>query len=128
MKKILLGVSGAGTLFSGFLSATKLFSGKCAFNESCPIFLGLPACYFGFAMFLALFIIAISQIKKKELDQILINRSVAVSALGVLFSGSLTIREISQGAMGTFFGLSTCSYGFIFFVLMLALSVKLKKS
>ena len=45
-----------GVLFSGYLSGIKFFTSTCAFNESCPIFLGLPACYFGFALFLILFI------------------------------------------------------------------------
>ena len=45
----------AGILFSGYLSAIKFFSATCAFNEPCPYFLGYPACYFGFGMFLIIF-------------------------------------------------------------------------
>jgi hypothetical protein len=45
----------AGLLFSGYLSTVKFFSDTCAFNESCPLFLGYPACFYGFAMYLIMF-------------------------------------------------------------------------
>ena len=50
--RLLLALSIAGLLFSGYLSSYRFFSDTCAFNEPCPYFLGYPACYYGFAMFL----------------------------------------------------------------------------
>jgi hypothetical protein len=54
---ILLALASAGLLFSGYLSAVNLFSGTCAFNETCPYFLGYPACWYGFAMYLIIFLV-----------------------------------------------------------------------
>src|ERR1019366_10609833 len=54
---ILFILASAGLLFSGYLSAVNLFSHTCAFNESCPFFLGYPACFYGFAMYLVMFFV-----------------------------------------------------------------------
>ena len=43
--RITLGLASGGTAFSGYLSAVRLLTGSCAFNESCPFFLGYPACW-----------------------------------------------------------------------------------
>ncbi len=37
-------------------SSIKMRSGICAFNEPCPEFLGYPACYTGFGLFVLLFV------------------------------------------------------------------------
>jgi hypothetical protein len=39
--RVTLGLAAAGTLFSGYLNTVRLFTGSCAFNESCPFFSGL---------------------------------------------------------------------------------------
>lgn len=43
MPKTILILEIADTLFAGYLSAVKLISHTCAFNESCPYFLEYPA-------------------------------------------------------------------------------------
>ncbi len=52
----LLGLALLGFLFSGYYAATKFFTDTCAFGETCPYFLGYPACYYGFGMFTVLFV------------------------------------------------------------------------
>jgi len=117
----------AGLLFSGYLSGVKFFSSTCAFNEPCPYFLGYPACYFGFAMFLLITIFSslllFSKIEKgKSLAGIFL-----VSFLGMLFAGYFTLPEMPvlarEGFSAYMLGLPTCSMGFVFYTLIFILSV-----
>ena len=62
--KIILGISIAGLLFSGYLSYTELFQKTCPLG-GCSFVLGLPACVYGFVMYLALFVISLIGIKTK---------------------------------------------------------------
>ncbi len=116
-----------GVLFSGYLSGVKFFTETCAFNESCPYFLGYPACYFGFAMFLTLFIFSTllmySSLSKKN-SLLVLN---VVSFLGVIFAGYFTLGELpvlfEEGLSAYVTGLPTCAMGMIFFFLVLVISV-----
>lgn len=116
-KKVILLTSIAGTLFSGYLAGIKLFSKACAFNETCPYFLGYPACFFGFGIFFVLLIISIFGILDKVSSRMLMRSNIFVSFLGVLFAGQYIWGEtqaIMNGARYSL-GLPTCTYGFIFF-------------
>jgi len=117
----------AGTLFSGYMSATKFFSQACPFNELCTEVFGLPACYYGFVMFAALLVLSAMQLfnKKKLLKPIK-----WVSVAGMLFSGYLSVIEITTSAGNYSLGLPTCAYGFVFYLLVFIfalLAVKKKK-
>jgi len=117
----------AGVLFSGYLSGKKFFTGTCAFNESCPYFLGYPACYFGFAMFLALAILGYLLVTGKMGRKNGLTGVIIVSLLGVLFAGYFTLKEIPILFMAGFkayvLGLPTCALGFLFFILIFILSI-----
>jgi uncharacterized membrane protein len=69
--KIILIISIIGLLFSGFLSYRELFSGDCNLGfVSCstktgPIF-GLPACVYGFVMYLVVFVVSYLGYKSKK--------------------------------------------------------------
>lgn len=106
----------AGVLFSGYLSATKFFSEICAFNESCAYFLGYPACYFGFAIFLAMFLLSLGSVFSLVSGQNLSGALTGLSLLGVLFSGHIVIQES--------FAFTTCMLGFVFYILILGVSAK----
>jgi uncharacterized membrane protein len=110
----------AGVLFSGYLSATKLFTGTCAFNESCPYFLGYPACWYGFGMFLAMFIAAIVGLRRVASARSTAKFVTAVSLLGILFAGSFTWAELSTWLAARNSGyqllLPTCVYGLVFYI------------
>lgn len=115
----------AGLLFSGFLSAVKFFSNTCALGETCPIFLGLPACYFGFAMYLALAILSVFFVTRKfaRIRMALIS----VSGLGIFFAGYFTGKELptlfAEGIGSFVLGLPTCAWGLLFYVAIFILTV-----
>lgn len=121
-----LGLSLAGVLFAGYLSGVKLFSATCAFNESCPIFLGYPACYFGFAMFLALFVMSCLGLARTVDARAAARANAIVSGLGILFAGTFVLDEIGLWMTGAApryeLLLPTCAYGLIFYVAVFALS------
>lgn len=112
----------AGLLFSGYLSFTKLLSGSCAFNESCPYFLGYPACWYGFLMYLAMFIAICSALLKKISGRACAWFTTIVSLLGILFAGSFVVQEIAELRVTGTLGLSTCAYGLIFYVAIFIIS------
>lgn len=68
--KIILGVSIAGMLFSGYLSYTELFAGFCGASKlgmgSCTSVLQIPACVYGFFMYLVVFVVALAGLKGKK--------------------------------------------------------------
>lgn len=126
--KTAFGLSLAGTLFAGYLSGVKLLSKSCAFGESCPLFLGYPACYFGFAIFASLLALSGGALAKKRTDAAPVKALLALSALGSVFAGSFVADEIASwiAAAGVVFyglGLPTCVYGLVFYLAILALSL-----
>jgi len=128
MQKALVALATAGFLFSGYMSGVKLFSGNCAFNESCPYFLGYPSCYFGFAMFTVIFVLSVLLWLRKMDAVKALTSLIAVGVLGILFAGYYTIGEMSvlfnQGLGAYLLGLPTCAYGLIFYVAITALALK----
>jgi len=127
-----LGLSAAGAAFSGYLSATKLLTAGCAFNEPCPYFFGIPACYIGFALFLTLFLISLIAFLQKRSDAGVARANLAASALGTLFAGYYVVVEVVSWFRDGFatygLGLSTCTYGFVLFVVLLILSANAHRS
>lgn len=116
----------AGVAFSGYLSGTRFFTKTCAFSEPCPIFLGYPACYFGFAMFAAMGVLAI-QYSLGGIERMLFLKLITgISVLGILFAGYFTFTELpiilSRGLSSYVMGLPTCTYGFFVFCIIFALS------
>ncbi len=68
--RIILIISVAGLLFSGYLSYTELFAGYCGASElgmgSCTSIVSIPACVYGFIMYLAVFVIAVLGLREKN--------------------------------------------------------------
>lgn len=116
-----------GVLFSGYLSAVKLFTSTCAFNESCPYFLGYPACWYGFAMFLTMFITVLVARLRPSAGRTALNVITAISALGILFAGRFAWIEIAKLAAGArsgyALGMPTCVYGLVFYIAIFVLSL-----
>ena len=119
-----------GVLFAGYLSAVKFFSGACALNESCPYFLGYPACYYGFLMYTVIAVYAgmrlLDLFDAKQANTIIL----ATSFLGILFSGYFTLGELpvlfSNGFGAYVFGLPTCALGLIFYTIIFFLSLRMR--
>lgn len=126
MKKVFLALSFAGVVFAGYLSSVKFFSKTCAFGESCPYFLGYPACYFGLGMFLALFIIALLWNREaiQKLNALML--TMIISLAGILFAGYFTLQELpilfEKGLSAYVLGLPTCALGLIFYITIFIVS------
>jgi len=120
-----LALSTAGLLFSGYLSAVKLFTATCAFGETCPLFLGLPACWFGFLMYLVMFLVSLFGVFGRIQPRRAAWGNAVVSFVGILFAGYLTTPEIGRLISGTTYslGLPTCAYGLIFYTIIFVVSV-----
>lgn len=122
--KLILILSVAGLLFAGYLSGVKLLSNTCALGETCPVFLGLPACYFGFTMYLVLTILSVFFVTRKSVG---VRRAIiSVSGLGILFAGYFTGKELpvlfDRGLSNFVLGLPTCAWGLVFYVLIFVLT------
>ena len=67
--KIILWIAVAGLLFSGYLSYGELFQKVCTAEKlnmgSCTNVFEIPACVYGFVMYLVVFTIACLGLKKK---------------------------------------------------------------
>jgi uncharacterized membrane protein len=120
-----------GLIFSGYLSAIKFFTETCAFGETCPYFLGYPACYYGFAMYLIITFFGGLHVAHlydgKKANQIVLS----IACLGILFSGYFTFREFSslftKGLSAYVLGLPTCALGLVFYVAIAVTALRLKK-
>jgi uncharacterized membrane protein len=68
--KTILGISIAGLLFSGYLSYTELFAGFCGASKlgmgSCTNVFQIPACIYGFVMYLIVLIISILGLRSED--------------------------------------------------------------
>jgi len=122
-----------GVLFSGYLSAIKLFTGTCAFNESCPTFFGYPACWYGFGMFAAMCVIAVLALRDTITHRIAPKLIAGISLLGILFAGQYVWQEIALWlgpTAKTGYGLvfPICVYGLIFYIIIFILSLIALKS
>ena len=118
-----------GLLFSGYLSGVKLISGSCALNEPCPYFLGYPACWYGFVMYLAMFVVTVVALINEKRAVLALKTNIAVSFLGILFAGNFVLQEIGQSTVTGTLGLSTCAYGFIFYLaIFIASLIFIRKS
>ena len=125
--KITLGLTIAGTLFSGYLSAVRLLTGSCAFNESCPFFLCYPACWYGFAMFAAMLGVSVAALRGHLNAEPAAKTIGGISFLGTIFAGHFVWAEFSSwlAARSASYPLvlPTCVYGLTFYLAILILSV-----
>jgi hypothetical protein len=92
--KIIFALSLGGTFFAGYLSAVKIFSGICAFNEPCPYFLGYPSCWYGFAMFLAQTLASGFGLAGMRHPKNPLRLVAEIATLGTLFAGYFVSAEI----------------------------------
>lgn len=125
--KITTILSLSGTLFAGYLSAVKIFSNSCALGETCPYFLGYPACWFGFGFFSLMFVASIIGVLVKSKEKLLNIVILTVSTIGILFAGNFVLQEVTfwMSHQNTTYKmiLPTCVYGLIFYVLIFIISL-----
>ena len=118
----------AGVLFAGYLSAMKLITNTCALNEPCPYVWGHPACWYGFGMFLIMFVATLVAFVRADDRRWVVWVNVGVSLLGIAFAGTLVWRELAHAAsissaFGYTLGLPSCAYGLIVYAAIFILSV-----
>ena len=125
--KITLGLTTAGTLFSGYLTAVRLLTGSCAFNESCPFFLGYPACWYGFAMFASMLGVSVAALTGRLNVEPAAKTIGGISFLGTIFAGHFVWAEVSSWLAARSANyqlvLPTCVYGLAFYLAILILSI-----
>jgi hypothetical protein len=115
-------LTASGVLFAGYLSAHRALLGVCAFDESCPFFLGHPACYTGFSLFLTLFVVSSVGLARRTEAVWPMVATLCVSSFGVVFAASMTARELGAHVHYKM-GLPTCAYGLVFFAAVLGVSI-----
>ncbi len=130
MERLTFALSVVGVLFAGYLSSVKFFSSTCAFGESCPYFLGYPACYYGLAMYLALAFFAAARLLGRY-NSVKANSLIMwISGIGIAFSGYFTALEVpvifSEGLTAYVMGLPTCALGLIMYVVIFALAWRVR--
>ena len=117
----------AGVLFSGYMSAVKFMTSNCVFNEPCPMFLGYPACYFGFGLFLTIFLTTLGVLAGRCGVPAMRVMLRIVSLAGTLFAGYFVSQELLRYRTGGYqpgtLVLPTCAYGLIFFLLIFGVSL-----
>lgn len=116
-----------GALFAGYLSGIKLFTGSCAFNESCPYFLGYPSCWYGFGLFLTLFLLSLAASLGKMPVLKATKWIAGVSFAGIVFAGWFVVQEVYGWitivrVLGYGLGLPTCVYGLVFYAIIFGIS------
>jgi len=118
-----------GTLFSGYLTITKLIGGYCPIQEGCPVLWGYPVCVYGFILFLTLFLSSAVFYHKEDLFNNLVIAK--VSFIGVLFSLYYGLVELfftpRIGPAYFSLGLPTCIYGLFMFSAIFIIIMRHKK-
>ncbi len=114
-----------GTLFAGYLTLSKIFTGTCALDTSCPYFLGYPACLYGLVMYLTILVSSLLIILKKFDKKKLMNVIKGVSFAGILFSLYFSVQDLFYCPGCTFsLILPTCVYGLLMYIAIFVLSLK----
>lgn len=125
---IALLLSAAGVAFAGYLSAYKFFLGTCAFGETCPIFFGYPACYFGLAIFAAMFIPNLVAFIVRSIKPWRVQLNLWLSIIGTIYAAYMLYVEVSTWGLKLYgMGLPTCAYGTIFFLAILVFTLIARK-
>lgn len=116
----------AGLCFSGYLSGVKFFTTACALKEQCPYFLGYPACYYGFAMYVVMAIFFVQFLMGSVSSRALLIALRAVSGVGILFAGFFTFQELpklfTEGIASYVLGLPSCAYGLLVYTAIFGIS------
>ncbi len=124
----------AGFLFSGYLTAVKLFSGSCPLTDGCTYFLGFPSCLWGFLMFGTILVSAFLYMRAGKSEERKKYHSIfqTVSGIGILFAGYYAFNEIFfpscliQPCTYTLI-LPSCAYGLVMYALIFYFAWKMKK-
>jgi hypothetical protein len=118
-------ISLAGTLFSGYLTASKMVADVCPLNEGCPYLFGYPSCLYGFLIFFSLLVLSLLYLYKPKNNRNILKTIVAVSVFGIVYGVYFSVYDLfflqcAGGQCQYSLLLPSCIYGtalyaFIFF-------------
>jgi hypothetical protein len=127
--KLIAAFGTGGTLFAGYLTAYKAITGTCALGEGCPIVFGLPACIYGFVLFLTITALAAKALLTGEKSW-MGKAILGVAGFGICFAGFLSATEIAGWlASGRSYALAlpSCVYGLIFYIAVFIFAIRLQR-
>jgi uncharacterized membrane protein len=107
-----------GMGFSSYLTAGVLLANACPLYGGCVLVLGYPSCMYGFAMYTIMLIILLLTWREKIGFATGRKLILLVAVVGMLFSGSLLIKEFLNRSP-----LTICAAGFSMFTLIFFLSL-----
>ena len=64
--KIIMWIAIVGLIFSGYLSYVEIVQQTCALGNTCSKVLSIPACVYGFFMYLVVFAISVLGLRNKS--------------------------------------------------------------
>jgi uncharacterized membrane protein len=108
---LLLTIFGMG--FSGYLTYGVLSANTCPLNGGCTRVLGYPSCLYGFTMYTVMMILLLLTSTGKVVFAAGRKLVLLVSAVGMMFSGSLLVQEFLNSSP-----LTNCAAGFSMFTLI----------
>ncbi len=127
MKNLLVALGFLGLAFAGYMSASKIVLGQCAFNETCPYFLGYPACFYGFAMYALITVLAVLLVSNAIRARTAYKAIAGIAAAGIIFAGYFALEELPTffklGFKAYMLGLPTCVLGLVFYVLIFCVAL-----
>ena len=119
---LLLALTIFGMGFSGYLSYGVLSANTCPLNGGCTRVLGYPSCLYGFTMYTIMMILVLLTFRKQIVFATGRKLVLLISAIGMIFSGSLLVEEFLNRSP-----LTICAAGFSMFTLILLTSALLWK-
>ena len=111
-----------GMGFSGYLSAGVLLANSCPLNGGCTRVFGYPSCLYGFTMYTIMLIIVLLTWTGKLAYATGRKLVLLVSAIGMMFAGTLLIEEFSNNSP-----LTICAAGLAMFTLIFLVSLLIWK-
>lgn len=119
-------LTACGTAFAGYMSLHHVLLDRCPFGEPCPLFLGKPACWYGFFMFGLMFVSALLAFLKKAEPLYAKQVITIISAAGIIFASRFALPELKllfSGQHRYQLLLPTCTWGLLFYLAVFAVSV-----
>jgi uncharacterized membrane protein len=113
---VLLLVTIFGMAFSGYLTYGVLSANTCPLNGGCTKVFGYPSCMYGFTMYTVMMIVVLLTLIEKVVFATGRKLVLIVSAVGMIFSGSLLVQEFLNSSP-----LTICAAGFSMFTLILVI-------
>lgn len=110
---VLLLVTIFGMAFSGYLTYGVLSANTCPLNGGCTRVFGYPSCMYGFTMYTVMMILVLLTLTGTLVFATGRKLVLLVSAIGMMFSGSLLVQEFLNSSP-----LTICAAGFSMFTLI----------